>query len=244
MTFVPSDAPTLAAFVLLAAGMLVVVLTVLRRAGAHPGVVIGFLAYLGVLAGATLSGAARAHVIPFVPILFATVVAGAVWLAASRLGGRIAATYSLAAILGLQAFRLALELVLHRWAATGTVPPTMTWTGQNLDVIAGAAALVAIPWLNQHRAVAWTVQLVGLALLVNAVRVVVLSSPFPFAWPLERPLQLALYFPYVLIGPLMVGVALAGHLVAFRALLGETRLPRRSRRGTAEPRSQRGERAG
>jgi hypothetical protein len=54
---------------------------------------------------------------------------------------------------------------------------------------------------------------------VNVLRVVVLSSPFPFAWPLANPLQLALYFPYVLIAPLFVGAALAGHLVAFRALV-------------------------
>lgn len=104
--------------------------------------------------------------------------------------------FSLTSFVGFQVFRLPLELLLHHWANHGT-----------------------IPWVSRFRWIAWSTQLVGLALLINVVRVVVMSSPFPFSWQLENPLQLVMYFPYALIGPLFVGVALAGHLLTFRKLL-------------------------
>src|SRR5436190_12168635 len=63
------------------------------------------------------------------PILLALAVAF------SGLGRRIAATASFAAIVGMQAFRLPLELLMHRAAATGLMPVQMSYTGWNFDII-------------------------------------------------------------------------------------------------------------
>lgn len=159
------------------------------------------------------------HFIPAGPILFLSVFTGSIYLAFSKVGTQISDTFSLKFLIGLQAFRFPLELILHHWAETNTIPETMTWTGQNWDVATGVMALLALPFLNKSQKLAWFVQTVGFCLLFNVLRVVMFSSPLPFAWPLQNPLQLIGYLPYALIGPLFVGVALTFHLISFRKLL-------------------------
>ncbi len=65
---------------------------------------------------------------------------------------------------------------------------------------------------------AWIAQLVGVVLLANVMRVVVMSSPLPFAWQVEPPLRLIEELPYALIGPLFVAPAVAAHVIAIRQL--------------------------
>jgi hypothetical protein len=59
-----------------------------------------------------------------------------------------------------------------------------------------------------------------MALLLNVMRVAMMSSPLPFAWDVRPPLQLVSHLPYAWIAPVCVAGALAGHLVLTRALLG------------------------
>ena len=94
----------------------------------------------------------------------------------------------------------------------------MTWTGQNWDIISGTAALICAPLATRYRITARVANIVGLALLVNVIRVAILSSPLPFAWGQQPPLLLALHLPYAFIGPVCVGGALFGHVVLTRAL--------------------------
>jgi hypothetical protein len=153
------------------------------------------------------------------PLFFGSVFAVAAGLGLSPIGGKLASVIPLAALVGFQSFRLPLELVLHSWAAQGTIPETMTWNGQNWDIISGIVALVAAPFAGRFRAAAWTANVVGSLLLLNVMRVAILSSPFPFGWGQQPPLLLALHLPYMLIGPVCVGGALLGRIVLTRALL-------------------------
>lgn len=175
--------------------------------------------WLGLLA--TLVGSGRLAALPMsgLPFFFGSVAGVSLFVGLSPLGGRLAAGVPLSALIGFQAFRLPLELVLHSWAAQGTIPGTMTWTGSNWDIVSGVVALAAFPFSHRHRGVAWIANVVGLALLFNVMRVALFSSPVPFGWHLERPLLLALHLPYALIGPVCVGGALIGHIVLTRALL-------------------------
>jgi hypothetical protein len=50
------------------------------------------------------------------------------------------------------------------------------------------------PWI------AWAANLIGFLLLLNVIRVAILSSPLPFAWNVQPPLLLALHLPYAYIG--------------------------------------------
>jgi hypothetical protein len=220
MAFHPADPISLAAFSVFAAVMFVIIVSAVRRTGYRSKkFVVCFVGYLFLFCGVVASGLPARFAIPFIPLLFLSIIVGAIAFAFSRYGQTVAQDFSLVALIGFQSFRLPLELILHHWADIGTVPATMTWTGQNWDILAGVLSLLGIPFVNKSKGVAWAIQVIGFLLLMNVIRVVILSSPFPFAWQLENPIQLVAYLPYALIGPLFVGAALAGHLVTFRKLL-------------------------
>jgi hypothetical protein len=222
MNFHPASAGSVAAFVAILATVVVVFLWAVHRAYRSPKAIliaaVVLAAWLGALSA--LVGSGRMPSLPFsgIPVFFGATLLLCVGAALSPFGGRLAAGVPLAALVGFQAFRLPLELVLHSWAAQGTIPGTMTWTGQNWDIVSGITALLAAPLAGRFPAAARIANIVGFALLVNVMRVAIMSSPFPFAWGQEPPLLLALYLPYALIVPVCVGGALFGHIVLTRAL--------------------------
>jgi hypothetical protein len=180
-----------------------------------------YLGLLIVISIVTLGGFAKKSPMPVVPLLFASMLLFAVWFAYSKFGRALGNLISIPTLVGFQGFRVFLEFLLHHWSLIGTIPETMTWTGQNFDILSGVLAIVFIPIVIKGPRLAWIPSLIGFLLLLNVLRVVVMSSPFPFSWPLENPLQLAMYWPYVLIGPLFVMPALVGHLILFRVLTSD-----------------------
>ena len=140
-------------------------------------------------------------------------------LAFSSFGGSLATKLSFSKLVAFQGFRFPLELVLHSWVNEGVISSTMTWTGSNFDIVTGILALLAIPLVNHFKWMAWIVNGVGLALLLNVMRVVILSSPLSFSWHVDPPLELAFHIPYFLIVPVCVAGDLSGHLVLTRKLL-------------------------
>lgn len=188
-----------------------------RRATARAA--LGLLLWLGAMSGLVASGQMPALPLQGAPFFFGGTLVVSAAAGLSPFGRRLALALPLAALVGFQAFRLPLELVLHRWAELGTIPTTMTWTGQNWDILSGAVALVAAPFAGRSRAVAWLANLIGAALLVNVMRVALFSAPVPFGWNVQPPLLLAFHLPYALIGPVCVGGALAGHVILTRKLL-------------------------
>jgi hypothetical protein len=133
--------------------------------------------------------------------------------------GRWLSLLPLPALVAFQGFRLPLELVLHSWVGQGVIPSTMTWSGRNWDVISGVLALIAAPLCGRSLICAWIANGVGLGLLLNVMRVAVLSSPVSFGWPIEPKLELIYHVPYALIIPVCIGGALIGHIALSRALL-------------------------
>lgn len=181
----------------------------------------------GLLAFVVLAGLAspRLEAAPMPRLMAFFVGSNLVVIAAalSPLGRTYARGLSLGTLVAFQAFRLPLELVLHAWVQQGAIPGTMTWNGLNLDILSGAAAVGLAPWCARWRGAAWVFNVLGLGLLINVGRVAMLSSPLPFAWDVQPPLQLAFHLPYALIVPLGVGGALFGHLVLTRALVSDRR---------------------
>ncbi len=167
------------------------------------------------------SGFVQAQPMPRLMLFFGIINVAALILAFSPFGKLLATHLPLWGLVAFQSFRLPLELVMHSWAEQGTIPETMTWTGQNFDIISGILAVVFAVLARQSAKAAWIFNIIGFALLLNVFRVVILSSPLPFAWPVEPPLQLAFFLPYALIGPVCVGGALAAHLILFRKLLAK-----------------------
>lgn len=226
MTFHPPGPASTAAFLGIVSSVLVALIVAVglatgsrRRTGAFA---LGLAAWLAALSGYVASGV-MVQPMPWVPLFLLASTLAAIGLAASPLGGALARALPLWALVGFQGFRLPLELVLHAWGEGGTIPTSMTWEGSNLDVISGIVALLLAPMAIRWRSAAWLANLVGSLLLLNVVRVAVLSSPLPIGWEVDPPLLLALHLPYALIVPVCVAGALLGHLVLSRALL----LPRR-----------------
>jgi hypothetical protein len=223
--FIQADSVSLVAFLLIVAFVIMAFLNAVDRAeGPTLKIGVGLLAWLTLISLLVGSGFLRDHPMPGLLLFFGLSNGAAVVVALSPLGRRMATTQSLACLIGFQAFRLPLEIVLHQWAAQGTIPETMTWSGSNLDVITGVVAVIAMGLVHKYRGefqwvVAWCFNMTGILLLGNVARVAILSSPLPFSWQVDPPLQLAYYLPYAWIVPVCVAGALGGHILLTRALI-------------------------
>lgn len=223
MEFTPPDSTSTFAFVCILVAVelalcwgVYVAYRSLPKALLFAGLSTAWLAYLCWLVGSGLLPSLPLNGLPHFIVPTFLLILG---LGLSPFGRQLAASLPLPALVGFQCFRLPLELVLHSWATQGTIPTTMTWTGQNWDIISGIAALVCAPFCLRSRSAAIVANLVGGVLLLNVIRVAILSSPVPFGWNSQPPLQLAFHLPYALIVPVCVGGALFGHVVLTRALL-------------------------
>jgi len=165
-------------------------------------------------------------------VLIGILTLGTIVLAVSPVGGRLASSTSLAALVGYQFFRVPLEWVLHRLFVEGVVPVQMTYAGRNFDIISGLGAAMVAMLLVAGRGgrplvLAWN--LIGLGLLANIVVVAVLSTPIPLRHFMNEPAnRLPGMFPWVWLPTFLVQAALFGHLVVFRAL-GRHPAPQRGR---------------
>jgi len=159
---------------------------------------------------------------PLVFLLAAIIVLG-LGLARSEAGDRLARGVPLASLVGLQAFRLPLELLMHRAYAEGLMPEQMSYSGLNFDIVTGITAMALAVWMrvgHPPRSVVMAWNILGLALLATIVTIAVLSTPVfaAFGSEPERLNTFVTRAPYVLLPTVMVLAAWAGHLVIFKAL--------------------------
>lgn len=162
---------------------------------------------------------------PRAAILIAGITLITVLLAMTR-AGSIAAQAPLALLVGIQAFRLPLELVMHRAAAEGVMPPQMSYSGLNFDIVTGASAILvaaSLPFAGRLRLPLvryWNV--LGSVLLAVIITIGWLSAPTPLRMFHQEPANVWITrIPFVWLPLFLVQVALFGHLVTFRALAGK-----------------------
>jgi len=163
---------------------------------------------------------------PPLMVFFILVQGTAIALALSRFGRGVAETATLGTLIGVQAFRLPLELVLHRWYVEDVIPVQMTYDGWNYDIASGVLCAAAGAWLalrppvGASITVAWIANTVGFVLLLAVMGIAITSAPGPlFRFTDAPPLVLPLHFPTVWIASVCVAGALFFHLVTFRALV-------------------------
>jgi hypothetical protein len=140
-------------------------------------------------------------------------------------GGRIAASTSFAAIIGIQAFRFPLELVMHQATISGLMPVQMSYSGRNFDILTGILAIpVALVSMRSRpsRAViiAWNV--VGTLLLVNILTIAVASTPIFAAFGPDHLNTWVADAPYIFLPTVLVPAAVFGHALTRRKLSTET----------------------
>ncbi len=183
------------------------------------------LAWLVVTGAAAASGVLESFELmppPIMAVVGLSVVLSTAF-AFSGAGRLVAQSLPVAMLVGFQAFRLPLELILHRLAYEGVLPVQMTYDGMNFDIVTGVSAVVVALWAatgSMPRAVLWLWNLVGLALLLTIVTIAILSTPMPFRLFLNDPANTIIAtFPYVWLPAVLVQAAWIGHLLVFRRLL-------------------------
>lgn len=188
----------------------------------------GAVALLAVVGGLARSGLLARFDLrpPPLMLLMGGTFAWALAVGLSPLGRRLA-ELPLSALVGFQAFRLPLELVMHRAALEGVMPSVMSYGGYNYDIVSGitAAALgLALYRGSVPRGVivAWNV--LGSVLLAIIVVVAVLATPLVRAFGEGQVNTWVTEFPYSTI-TVMVGSALTGHVLVARKLLASARSP-------------------
>ncbi len=187
------------------------------------GVAVGILVWLGITAAIGMSGALTrfdARPPPFAFVVFGTLVMG-VFVGRGAIGADLARKLPLWLLVASQSFRLPLELVMHRAANEGTMPVEMSFSGFNFDIVTGVSAiLVAVALANgapRWLALAWNI--LGSATLLIVVSIAVLGTPMFHAFGTGAHLNTWIaYFPFVWLPTVLVALALAGHIVVFRAL--------------------------
>jgi hypothetical protein len=216
---------------IVAAGAIAVVHFAFERPATTVRAAIVVASYLAVTALLGWTGALRFDTTPpTMLLLIAATVVASIWLAASRFGGALAAAAPLAVLVGFQAFRFPLELLLHRAAIEGVMPEQMSYSGWNFDIVTGASAFVVALVLTKMKpsrarvALAGMWNVMGLGLLINIVTIALLSTPTPIrVFHNEPPNDWIARFPFVWLPELFVALALVGHLLIFRRLRAESR---------------------
>jgi hypothetical protein len=190
----------------------------------------GVAGWMGLTATAAASGVlARVDLLP-PPImalflgLFA--VSGAVGF--TRAGERLARGLPLAALVGVQGFRLPLELVMHQAAREGVMPVQMSFSGWNFDIVTGVTAIVLAVLLGLGLAprglvIAWNA--LGVALLGAIIGLAFASTPMIHAFGKDRAAlnTFVAHAPFVWLPTVLVVAALAGHIVIARRLIADGR---------------------
>jgi hypothetical protein len=140
----------------------------------------------------------------------------------SSIDARIASGIGLGTLVGFQAFRIPVEILLHRLYVEGVIPEVMTYSGRNFDIVTGLSGAALGLWLMRGTApralvLAWNV--VGLLLLANIVSIAVLAAPTPLQVFTEGPSnRLPGVFPFVWLPTVLVQLALIGHVLVFRRM--------------------------
>ena len=123
-------------------------------------------------------------------------------------------------LVGVQAFRFPLELLLHELYVEGHLPVEMTFLGANFDIATGIGALVVAGWgmkTQVPRWVLWAFYTMGMVLLVTIIGIAFASFPQPLGL-FEVKNTVVTTFPFIWLPFVLVLAALFFHLVTFRKL--------------------------
>jgi hypothetical protein len=132
--------------------------------------------------------------------------------------------------IALETFRVGIELCLYLLFLDGLVPVQMTLEGGNFDILVGLTApLVALAvrkaWGGRWLVALWNVG--GLVSLVNVVRTVVRALPGPLHVDLGGVSPIVLTTaPFVWVPAFVLPIAVLGHVISLRQLLGDARVAR------------------
>ena len=142
-------------------------------------------------------------------------------LAFSRTGDAVVHHGSWLALVGLQTFRLPLEMLMHRAYAEGVMPVQMSYAGRNFDIVTGATAVALAIALATTAVPRWVIAVwnaMGTVLLANILAIAIASMPMFRLFGVDHLNVWVAEPPFVWLASVLVLTALAGHLLIFRKL--------------------------
>jgi len=180
-------------------------------------VYVGLLGYAGVIRNTTM----RPPGIVFLFVPLAVILVFLILRMRSVAGRRVALAFPLWILLGMQCFRVIVELFLHQLWIEGLIPKMLTFAGANVDIYIGASAPF-VAWAAtrgesfRKGILVWNV--VGLGVLANVVIRAVLTAPGPMNLVhAEVPNRMIGTFPFMFIPGFFVPLAVVLHVLAIRA---------------------------
>jgi hypothetical protein len=150
-----------------------------RRTRTAARVIFAWCALQGAAAGSGLLARFDARPPPLA-LFLAVVVAAALAFGVSRFATPLV-SLPLAGLVGFQAFRLPLELVMHEAARAGVMPSLLSFSGWNFDIATGTLAIPVAALVAAGRAPRWLVpawNALGLAALGMIAVIAVGTAPF------------------------------------------------------------------
>lgn len=143
----------------------------------------------------------------------------------SSFGKETALHLSFATLIGLQCFRFPLELIMHNAGNLGIMPPQLSFSGYNFDIITGILALVIfilyLIKIEPPKILIWLWNIWGSYCLVAIIVIAVTTSPMMRSFG-DDPKNMntwVLYFPYIWLPVVLVTIAISGHIIIWRKLL-------------------------
>jgi hypothetical protein len=184
---------------------------------------LGAVAWMAITLWVSAAGVLRHFERQPPPMLFlvAAVFALAGWLAFSWIGDLVVRHTSWVALVGLQGFRLPLELLMHRAYVEGIMPVQMSYSGRSFDIVTGATAIVLALALARMPVPRWVIavwNVLGTVLLVNILVIAIASMPMFHWFGMDRLNVWVADPPFVWLPAVLVLTAVAGHLIMFRKL--------------------------
>lgn len=159
---------------------------------------------------------------PTMAVMLGFTLAIAFLVGFSSFGRQLASGLSLAALIGFQAFRLPLEMLMHHAQEVGVMPPQMSYSGLNFDILTGISALALGLVLARRElplCILWIWNVMGILLLTNVLVIAVLSMPTPLRRFHNEPANTWIAdAPYVWLPAVFVLAAIIGHIVITRRL--------------------------
>jgi hypothetical protein len=126
-------------------------------------------------------------------------------------------------LVGAQAFRFPLELVMHQAGMDAVMPMQMSYTGYNFDIVTGITALPVALALAKGKAPTWLALVwntLGSVTLLIVVLIAVVSMPPIHAFGTSQD-KLNIWiaqFPFVWLPAVMVQFAFVSHVALWRKL--------------------------
>jgi hypothetical protein len=156
---------------------------------------------------------------PRIAFIILPMIACSVWLAVSTTARKVAEKLPLKILLGVQVFRVAVEIFLYQAYEQGKLPIEMTFAGRNFDILVGLTApliaVLSIKKIPKNLLIIWNYW--GMLILSIVVLHGIGAAPTVIQFfHLNPSNEIIGHFPYVYLPAVLVFTAYAFHILAIR----------------------------